>query len=161
MCPPPLWDVPPLPPFPPLPPDPLSPPQPLQPVVHIWDSATLLTLQQIGLGSFERGVGSLAFSTAVSPSARVRPSVRVRVCPPYPIPLSPSPQDHGAYLCVVDDSNEHMMSVWDCARGTKQAEVKVRGRCGVVPGIGDDDFLPTPPHRRPLSLPHRARTSRC
>ncbi|KAM6032631.1 LOW QUALITY PROTEIN: echinoderm microtubule-associated protein-like 3 [Chlamydotis macqueenii] len=70
--------------------------KPLQPVVHIWDSATLLTLQQIGLGSFERGVGSLAFSTA----------------------------DQGAYLCVVDDSNEHMMSVWDCARGTKQVEVK-------------------------------------
>lgn len=70
--------------------------KPLQPVVHIWDSATLLTLQQIGLGSFERGVGSLAFSTA----------------------------DQGAHLCVVDDSNEHMMSVWDCARGTKLAEVK-------------------------------------
>ncbi|XP_032063175.1 echinoderm microtubule-associated protein-like 3 [Aythya fuligula] len=70
--------------------------KPLQPVVHIWDSATLLTLQQIGLGSFERGVGSLAFSTA----------------------------DLGAHLCVVDDSNEHMMSVWDCARGTKLAEVK-------------------------------------
>ncbi|XP_064593026.1 echinoderm microtubule-associated protein-like 3 [Zonotrichia leucophrys gambelii] len=69
---------------------------PLQPIVHIWDSATLQTLQQIGLGSFERGVGSLAFSTA----------------------------DQGAFLCVVDDSNEHMMSVWDCARGTKQAEVK-------------------------------------
>uniref|UniRef100_A0A8B9PPI9 HELP domain-containing protein n=1 Tax=Apteryx owenii TaxID=8824 RepID=A0A8B9PPI9_APTOW len=33
--------------------------KPLQPVVHIWDSSTLLTLQQIGLGSFERGVGSL------------------------------------------------------------------------------------------------------
>ncbi|OWK50997.1 Echinoderm microtubule-associated protein-like 3 [Lonchura striata] len=57
-------------------------PQPLQPIVHIWDSATLQTLQQIGLGSFERGVGSLAFSTA----------------------------DQGAFLCVVDDSNEHMMS---------------------------------------------------
>uniref|UniRef100_A0A8V0X310 EMAP like 3 n=1 Tax=Gallus gallus TaxID=9031 RepID=A0A8V0X310_CHICK len=70
--------------------------KPLQPVVHIWDSATLLTLQQIGLGSFERGVGSLAFSCA----------------------------DQGSYLCVVDDSNEHMMSVWDCARGTKLAEVK-------------------------------------
>ncbi|XP_062454807.1 echinoderm microtubule-associated protein-like 3 isoform X2 [Rhea pennata] len=61
--------------------------KPLQPMVHIWDSATLLTLQQIGLGSFERG-------------------------------------DQGAFLCVVDDSNEHMMSVWDCARGTKLIEVK-------------------------------------
>ncbi|XP_069501290.1 echinoderm microtubule-associated protein-like 3 isoform X2 [Ambystoma mexicanum] len=70
--------------------------KPQQPFVHIWDSGTLLTLQQIGLGHFERGVGSLAFSWA----------------------------DHGAYLCVVDDSNEHMLSVWDCARGTKQAEIK-------------------------------------
>ncbi|XP_039219042.1 echinoderm microtubule-associated protein-like 3 isoform X1 [Crotalus tigris] len=70
--------------------------KPLQPFVHIWDSVTLLTLQQIGLGSFERGVGSLAFSTA----------------------------DEGAYLCVIDESNEHMLSVWDCLRGTKQAEIK-------------------------------------
>ncbi|KAJ1108721.1 hypothetical protein NDU88_006091 [Pleurodeles waltl] len=70
--------------------------KPLQPFVHIWDSSTLLTLQQIGLGHFERGVGSLAFSLA----------------------------DQGAYLCVVDESNEHMLSVWDCARGTKQAEIK-------------------------------------
>ncbi|XP_029470730.1 echinoderm microtubule-associated protein-like 3 isoform X3 [Rhinatrema bivittatum] len=70
--------------------------KPLQPFVHIWDSSTLLTLQQIGLGSFERGVGSLAFSLA----------------------------DYGAYLCVVDDSNEHMLSVWDCAKGSKQAEIK-------------------------------------
>uniref|UniRef100_A0A8D2Q7X7 EMAP like 3 n=1 Tax=Varanus komodoensis TaxID=61221 RepID=A0A8D2Q7X7_VARKO len=70
--------------------------KPLQPSVHIWDSSTLLTLQQIGLGSFERGVGSLAFSTA----------------------------DDGAYLCVIDESNEHMLSVWDCARGVKQVEIK-------------------------------------
>ncbi|KAG7484962.1 hypothetical protein MATL_G00055720 [Megalops atlanticus] len=70
--------------------------KPLQPSVHIWDSTTLVTLQQIGLGSFERGVGSVAFSHA----------------------------DSGAFLCVVDDSNEHMLSVWDCAKGTKQAEIK-------------------------------------
>ncbi|XP_030073490.1 echinoderm microtubule-associated protein-like 3 isoform X2 [Microcaecilia unicolor] len=70
--------------------------KPLQPFVHIWDSSTLLTLQQIGLGCFERGVGSLAFSVA----------------------------DYGAYLCVVDDSNEHMLSVWDCVKGNKQAEIK-------------------------------------
>ncbi|XP_042296167.1 echinoderm microtubule-associated protein-like 3 isoform X2 [Sceloporus undulatus] len=70
--------------------------KPLQPFIHIWDSSTLRTLQQIGLGNFERGVGSLAFSTA----------------------------DNGAYLCVVDESNEHMLSVWDCARGIKQAEIK-------------------------------------
>lgn len=43
-------------------------------------------------------------------------------------PACPHPQDQGAFLCVVDDSNEHMLSVWDCGRGTKLAEIKVRGR---------------------------------
>ncbi|XP_021107471.1 echinoderm microtubule-associated protein-like 3 isoform X3 [Heterocephalus glaber] len=33
-------------------------------------------------------------------------------------------KDQGAFLCVVDDSNEHMLSVWDCSRGTKLAEIK-------------------------------------
>uniref|UniRef100_A0A8D0T0Z6 Echinoderm microtubule-associated protein-like 3 n=1 Tax=Sus scrofa TaxID=9823 RepID=A0A8D0T0Z6_PIG len=70
--------------------------KPLQPVVHVWDSETLQKLQEIGLGAFERGVGALAFSVA----------------------------DQGAFLCVVDDSNEHMLSVWDCSRGTKLAEIK-------------------------------------
>ncbi|XP_044197164.1 echinoderm microtubule-associated protein-like 3 isoform X1 [Thunnus albacares] len=70
--------------------------KPLQPCVHIWDSTTLVTLQQIGLGTFQRGVGSVAFSFA----------------------------DSGAFLCVIDDSNEHMLSVWDCNKGTKHAEVK-------------------------------------
>lgn len=70
--------------------------KPLQPVVHVWDSESLLKLQEIGLGAFERGVGALAFSVA----------------------------DQGAFLCVVDDSNEHMLSVWDCSRGTKLAEIK-------------------------------------
>ncbi|XP_069015116.1 echinoderm microtubule-associated protein-like 3 isoform X1 [Embiotoca jacksoni] len=70
--------------------------KPLQPFVHIWDSTTLITLQQIGLGTFQRGVGSVAFSFA----------------------------DSGGFLCVIDDSNEHMLSVWDCSKGTKHAEVK-------------------------------------
>ncbi|XP_075896530.1 echinoderm microtubule-associated protein-like 3 isoform X2 [Nelusetta ayraudi] len=70
--------------------------KPLQLCVHIWDSSTLATLQQVGLGTFQRGVGSVAFSFA----------------------------DSGSFLCVIDDSNEHMLSVWDCTRGTKQAEVK-------------------------------------
>lgn len=39
--------------------------------------------------------------------------------------MCPRPQDQGAFLCVVDDSNEHMLSVWDCNRGTKLAEIKV------------------------------------
>nr|XP_020450574.1 echinoderm microtubule-associated protein-like 3 isoform X1 [Monopterus albus]XP_020450575.1 echinoderm microtubule-associated protein-like 3 isoform X1 [Monopterus albus] len=70
--------------------------KPLQACVYIWDSTTLVTLQQIGLGIFQRGVGSVAFSFA----------------------------DSGAFLCVIDDSNEHMLSVWDCNKGAKHAEVK-------------------------------------
>ncbi|KAG7235431.1 hypothetical protein INR49_002661 [Caranx melampygus] len=56
--------------------------KPLQPCVHIWDSTSLVTLQQIGLGTFQRGVGSVAFSVS----------------------------DSGVFLCVIDDSNEHMLS---------------------------------------------------
>lgn len=41
------------------------------------------------------------------------------------------PQDQGAFLCVVDDSNEHMLSVWDCSRGMKLAEIKVRSPGGL------------------------------
>ncbi|KAM4617509.1 echinoderm microtubule-associated protein-like 3 [Discoglossus pictus] len=67
-----------------------------KPMVYIWDSSTLVTLHQIGLGFFERGVGCLAFSTA----------------------------DSGSFLCVVDDSNEHVLSVWDTTRGNKIAEIK-------------------------------------
>ncbi|GCB84188.1 hypothetical protein scyTo_0024739, partial [Scyliorhinus torazame] len=32
--------------------------------------------------------------------------------------------DSGDFLCVVDDSNEHLMTVWDCAKGMKQAGIK-------------------------------------
>lgn len=60
--------------------------------------------------------------------------------PPKLMVLCPHPQDQGAFLCVVDDSNEHMLSVWDCSRGVKLAEIKVRslggfqiwGRVGTV-----------------------------
>ncbi|XP_049748196.1 echinoderm microtubule-associated protein-like 3 isoform X2 [Elephas maximus indicus] len=90
--------------------------KPLQPVVHIWDSETLLKLQEIGLGAFERGVGALAFSVV----------------------------DQGAFLCVVDDSNEHMLSVWDCSRGTKLAEIKKYKKPKFVPCfvfLPDGDIL--------------------
>ncbi|CAN9509779.1 unnamed protein product [Ophioblennius macclurei] len=70
--------------------------KPLYPCVHIWDSSTLDILQLIGLGAFQRGVGSVAFSVA----------------------------DSGAFLCVIDESNEHMLSVWDITKKTKHAEVK-------------------------------------
>ncbi|XP_075996585.1 echinoderm microtubule-associated protein-like 4 [Genypterus blacodes] len=68
----------------------------LQPHVRIWDSVTISTLQVIGLGTFERGVGSLAFSKA----------------------------DSGQHLSVVDDCNDHMLTVWDWQRKSKIAEIK-------------------------------------
>lgn len=153
-------------------------------MVHVWDSETLLKLQEIGLGAFERGVGALAFSVVVSwPEASRPPSFlsgdpllalhqevsdilaclslarpvllregRVSASPSLPTcdgvcclvtvnsqtsgphsapPACPHPQDQGAFLCVVDDSNEHMLSVWDCSRGTKLAEIKVGGPRGL------------------------------
>ncbi|XP_060042917.1 echinoderm microtubule-associated protein-like 4 isoform X2 [Erinaceus europaeus] len=70
--------------------------RPLQPHVRVWDSVSLSTLQIIGLGTFERGVGCLDFSKA----------------------------DSGVHLCVIDDSNEHMLTVWDWQRKLKAAEIK-------------------------------------
>ncbi|CAK7297933.1 Echinoderm microtubule-associated protein-like 4 [Vulpes lagopus] len=40
--------------------------RPLQPHVRVWDSVSLSTLQIIGLGTFERGVGCLDFSKATT-----------------------------------------------------------------------------------------------
>ncbi|XP_044284682.1 echinoderm microtubule-associated protein-like 4 isoform X2 [Varanus komodoensis] len=70
--------------------------RPLQPHVRVWDSVRLMTLQVIGLGTFERGVGCLDFSKA----------------------------DSGTHLCVIDDSNEHMLTVWDWQKKSKIAEIK-------------------------------------
>lgn len=67
-----------------------------KPMVFIWDSSSLQILHQIGLGFFERGVGCLAFST----------------------------QDCGLYLGVVDDCNDHVLSIWDTVKGNKIAETK-------------------------------------
>uniref|UniRef100_A0A8B9SES0 Echinoderm microtubule-associated protein-like 4 n=1 Tax=Apteryx owenii TaxID=8824 RepID=A0A8B9SES0_APTOW len=69
--------------------------RPLQPHVRVWDSVSLVTLQVIGLGTFERGVGCLDFS-----------------------------KDSGTHLCVIDDSNEHMLTVWDWQKKSKVAEIK-------------------------------------
>ncbi|XP_051936571.1 echinoderm microtubule-associated protein-like 4 isoform X2 [Hippocampus zosterae] len=66
------------------------------PHVRVWDSVSLATLQIVGLGTFERGVGSLAFSKA----------------------------DSGQHLSVVDDCNDHMLTVWDWQKKTKMAEIK-------------------------------------
>lgn len=35
------------------------------------------------------------------------------------------PKDSGTHLCVIDDSNEHMLTVWDWQKKSKIAEIKV------------------------------------
>lgn len=62
-----------------------------KPHVRIWDSVSLNTLQVIGQnGEFDRGVCCLAFSRL----------------------------DGGNLLCVVDNSNEHVVSLWDWHKGS-------------------------------------------
>ncbi|XP_062257185.1 echinoderm microtubule-associated protein-like 4 isoform X1 [Platichthys flesus] len=85
----------------------------LQPHVRIWDSVSLSTLQVVGLGTFERGVGSLAFSKA----------------------------DSGHHLSVIDDCNDHMLTVWDWQRKSKIAEIKTTNE--VVLSV---EFHPTDPN---------------
>ncbi|XP_060943551.1 echinoderm microtubule-associated protein-like 4 [Limanda limanda] len=85
----------------------------LQPHVRVWDSVSLSTLQVVGLGTFERGVGSLAFSKA----------------------------DSGQHLSVIDDCNDHMLTVWDWQRKSKIAEIKTTTE--VVLSV---EFHPTDPN---------------
>lgn len=85
----------------------------LQPHVRVWDSVSLSTLQVIGLGTFERGVGSLAFSKA----------------------------DSGQHLGVIDDCNDHMLTVWDWQKKSKVAEIKTT--TDVVLAV---EFHPTDPN---------------
>lgn len=59
-----------------------------KPHVRIWESVSLNTLHVIGLGVFHRAVCCLSFSKL----------------------------DGGQHLVVVDESNEHILSVWDVGR---------------------------------------------
>ncbi|XP_008319869.1 echinoderm microtubule-associated protein-like 4 isoform X3 [Cynoglossus semilaevis] len=87
--------------------------RPLQPHVRVWDSVSLSTLQVIGMGTFERGVGSLAFSKA----------------------------DSGQHLSVIDDCNDHMLTVWDWQKKSKIAEIKTTNEV-----VLDVEFHPTDPN---------------
>uniref|UniRef100_A0A673VHL4 EMAP like 2 n=1 Tax=Suricata suricatta TaxID=37032 RepID=A0A673VHL4_SURSU len=71
--------------------------KPLPPHVRIWDSVSLSTLHVLGLGVFDRAVCCVGFSKS----------------------------NGGNLLCAVDESNDHMLSVWDWA---KEAKV-VDGKC--------------------------------
>ncbi|XP_029681730.1 echinoderm microtubule-associated protein-like 1 isoform X2 [Takifugu rubripes] len=68
----------------------------LAPHVRVWDSVSLNTLHVLGSGFFDRALVCLAFSKS----------------------------NGGNTLCAVDDSNDHVLSVWDWQREDRLAEVK-------------------------------------
>ncbi|CAK6956964.1 echinoderm microtubule-associated protein-like 1 isoform X1 [Scomber scombrus] len=82
----------------------------LAPHVRVWDSVSLNTLHVLGIGFFDRGLVCLAFSKS----------------------------NGGNTLCVVDDSNDHVLSVWDWQREDRLAEVKCSNE-----SVFAADFHPT------------------
>ncbi|XP_055225726.1 echinoderm microtubule-associated protein-like 2 isoform X6 [Gorilla gorilla gorilla] len=86
--------------------------KPLPPHVRIWDSVSLSTLHVLGLGVFDRAVCCVGFSKS----------------------------NGGNLLCAVDESNDHMLSVWDWAKETKVVDVKCSNEAVLVA-----TFHPTDP----------------
>ncbi|KYO45428.1 hypothetical protein Y1Q_0015096 [Alligator mississippiensis] len=82
----------------------------LPPHVRVWDSVTLNTLHVIGMGFFDRAVTCIAFSKS----------------------------NGGSTLCSVDDSNDHVLSVWDWQKEEKLADVKCSNEA-----VFAADFHPT------------------
>ncbi|KAF5914294.1 hypothetical protein HPG69_000091 [Diceros bicornis minor] len=82
----------------------------LPPHVRIWDSVTLNTLHVIGIGFFDRAVTCIAFSKS----------------------------NGGSSLCAVDDSNDHVLSVWDWQKEERLADVKCSNEA-----VFAADFHPT------------------
>ncbi|CAL8286907.1 unnamed protein product [Lota lota] len=85
----------------------------LAPHVRVWDSVSLNTLHVLGTGFFDRGVACLAFSKS----------------------------NGGNTLCVVDDSNDHVLSAWDWQREDRLADVKCSNE-----SMFAVDFHPTDSH---------------
>ncbi|XP_043292679.1 echinoderm microtubule-associated protein-like 2 isoform X3 [Cervus elaphus] len=86
--------------------------KPLPPHVRIWDSVSLSTLHVLGLGVFDRAVCCVGFSKS----------------------------NGGNLLCAVDESNDHVLSVWDWAKETKVVDVKCSNEAVLVA-----TFHPTDP----------------
>uniref|UniRef100_A0A3P8QID4 HELP domain-containing protein n=1 Tax=Astatotilapia calliptera TaxID=8154 RepID=A0A3P8QID4_ASTCA len=82
----------------------------LAPHVRVWDSVSLNTLHVLGTGFFDRALVCLAFSKS----------------------------NGGNTLCVVDDSNDHVLSVWDWQKEDRLAEVKCSNE-----SVFAADFHPT------------------
>ncbi|XP_029349351.1 echinoderm microtubule-associated protein-like 1 isoform X5 [Echeneis naucrates] len=85
----------------------------LAPHIRVWDSVSLNTLHVLGAGFFDRGLVCLSFSKS----------------------------NGGNTLCTVDDSNDHVLSVWDWQRGDRLAEVKCSNE-----SVFAADFHPTDSH---------------
>ncbi|KAJ3613096.1 hypothetical protein NHX12_019352 [Muraenolepis orangiensis] len=83
----------------------------LAPHVRVWDSVSLNTLHVLGTGFFDRGVACLAFSKS----------------------------NGGNTLCVVDDSNDHVLSAWDWQRQDRLADCSNESMFAA-------DFHPTDSH---------------
>ncbi|OON21908.1 WD domain, G-beta repeat protein, partial [Opisthorchis viverrini] len=66
------------------------------PHVRIWSSVDLRTLRILGVGEFGRGICCISFSKT----------------------------DGGARLCVVDDAQDHIISVWEWQKGKKITDTK-------------------------------------
>ncbi|XP_035313647.1 echinoderm microtubule-associated protein-like 2 isoform X1 [Cricetulus griseus] len=81
--------------------------KPLPPHVRVWDSVSLSTLHVLGLGVFDRAVCCVAFSKS----------------------------NGGNLLCAVDESNDHVLSVWDWAKETKVVDSKVSGLAAHCPSL--------------------------
>ncbi|XP_073923279.1 echinoderm microtubule-associated protein-like 1 isoform X2 [Castor canadensis] len=91
----------------------------LPPHVRVWDSVTLNTLHIIGIGFFDRAVTCIAFSKS----------------------------NGGTNLCAVDDSNDHVLSVWDWQKEERLADVKVSLKfyVGLTASAPHVDILPPLP----------------
>ncbi|XP_044580000.1 echinoderm microtubule-associated protein-like 2 isoform X2 [Cotesia glomerata] len=69
------------------------------PHIRIWNAVSLATLTVIGIGEFDGSICCLSFSKA----------------------------DGGSYLCAIDETSDHNISIWDWQkgeRGTKVTETK-------------------------------------
>ncbi|XP_036992703.2 echinoderm microtubule-associated protein-like 2 isoform X1 [Artibeus jamaicensis] len=86
--------------------------KPLPPHVRIWDSVSLSTLHVLGLGVFDRAVCCVGFSKS----------------------------NGGNLLCAVDESNDHVLSVWDWAKEAKVVDSKCSNEAVLVA-----TFHPTDP----------------
>lgn len=79
------------------------------------------------MGTFERGVGSLAFSKAVSipPLLRITSPRTEKDFRQTSSRVTLVLQDSGQHLSVIDDCNDHMLTVWNWQKKSKVAEIKV------------------------------------